>query len=93
LTIQQLHAIDNFEGLFTDPRFQALLIYLRKKRPNVGAGEAHHLIRDAGMLEGWMECLEEADKAAHIPNPNSDTKLPVPYSTSRPGLRSETNSH
>lgn len=91
MTIHQLHAIKDFEGLFTDERFQALLIYLRKRRPQLEEGDPHNVILNSGRMQGWLECLEEADKAAQLPAQHSDTKLPVPYSTSRPGLRSETN--
>lgn len=84
MNLTDLHSTKDFTGLFQDPRFIMLTLYLRSQRPNVGAGDAHQIIVDGGKLEGWLSCIEKMEGAAMPPGSITSNSRPIPYARSHP---------
>lgn len=87
MNLSELHSINNFIDLFSDPRLKAALIYLRehpKPRDNVNLSDTTAIIRSEGSWQGWFEALE---KLEDLKNPSAaQTTLPksAPYTTNQP---------
>lgn len=91
MTKLQLHGTDNFSSLATDPRFAALMVYLRSQRPKATGREAHHMIQDSGRLEQYLELLDTINDAFNPPTEGRELQKFAPYSNEPLPINTDTN--
>lgn len=83
MNLKTLHEIPSYQQLFTDPRFVALIQYLRANpgpKSNSGIGDATAIIRSEGAWHGWFECIEKALATGNVKPPEVSTPKSPAYS-------------
>lgn len=91
---EQLFQIEKFTELFTDARFVALMMYLRKQRPRAFQKEPHGMIQDSGRIDAYLDLLDKIEEAKIPPNktpivqpaPNYSNPAPI-WSPATPPLQ------
>lgn len=78
---EQLFQIEKFTELFTDPRFVALMMYLRKQRPRANQKEPHGMIQDSGRIDAYLDLLDKIEEAKIPPNKNPGVQPAANYAT------------
>lgn len=87
MTLAQLHEIKDFGALFDDPRFKALIQYLRanpRPKSNSAVSDATLIIRSEGAWHGWFDCIEAALGTARGPVQPNEVQRGQPYSKPEP---------
>lgn len=80
---EQLFQIEKFTELFTDPRFVALMMYLRKQRPRANQKEPHGMIQDSGRIDAYLDLLDKIEEAKTPPIQEPLTNRAPNYSRSQ----------
>jgi len=87
MTLQQLHEIKDFSGLFVDRRFIAALAYMREhpkpfeKQP---VSDATWIIRNEGAWSGWFDFARELEALSKPPSQPETFKRSSPYRAPEP---------
>lgn len=81
MTSADLHFIPQFLDLKSDPRFVALVMYLRQTPPDSRGAEPHTIIKDCGKLEEFNRVLKLIDDAfIPVRKPDAQASTFIPYS-------------
>lgn len=80
MTKTELGNIPDFQKLKDDPRFKALVDYLRGTPTAARSGGTADMSHKAGEFQGWFDCIAQIEGAfTETPTAKTNTEKRVPY--------------